>query len=75
MRKFFITALLIILISITGCTTPKIRLFPSQADPLKEFTLEGKSEPKILVVPIRGIISNSPKEGFVSTRPDRKSVV
>lgn len=69
MRKFFITALLIILISITGCAAPKIRLFPSQADPLKEFTLEGKSEPKILVVPIRGIISNSPKEGFVSTRP------
>jgi protease-4 len=69
MRKFFITALLIILISMTGCAAPKIRLFPSQADPLKEFTLEGKSEPKILVVPIRGIISNSPKEGFVSTRP------
>jgi protease-4 len=69
MRKFFITALLIILISITGCAAPKIRLFPSQADPLKEFTLEGKSEPKILVVPIRGIISDSPKEGFVSTRP------
>ena len=69
MRKFFTATLLIILISITGCTAPKIRLFPSQADPLREFTLEGKSEPKILVVPIRGIISDTPKEGFIRTRP------
>jgi protease-4 len=69
MRKFLTAAFLIIFIFITGCTAPKIRLFPSQADPLLEFTLEGKSEPKILVVPIRGIISDSPKEGFVSTRP------
>jgi protease-4 len=69
MRKFLTAAFLIIFIFIIGCTAPKIRLFPSQEDPLLEFTLEGKSEPKILVVPIRGIISNSPKEGFVSTRP------
>ena len=69
MRKFLTAAFLIIFIFIIGCTAPKIRLFPSQEDPLLEFTLEGKSEPKVLVVPIRGIISNSPKEGFVSTRP------
>jgi protease IV len=69
MRKLLTAALLIMLISITGCTAPKIRLFPSQADPLKEFTLEGESAPKILVVPIRGIISDSPREGFVRTRP------
>jgi protease-4 len=60
---------MVMAISITGCTAPKIRLFPSQADPLKEFTLEGESAPKILVVPIRGIISDSPREGFVRTRP------
>ncbi len=69
MRKLLTAAFLIILISITGCTATKIRLFPSQADPLREFTLEGKSEPKILVVPIRGVISNAPKEGFIRTRP------
>ncbi len=69
MRRLAIAAFLILVFSITGCTALKIRLFPSQADPLREFTLEGKSEPKILVVPIRGVISNAPKEGFVSTRP------
>ena len=69
MRKLMLISLMVMAISITGCTAPKIRLFPSQADPLREFTLEGESAPKILVVPIRGIISNSPREGFVRTRP------
>ena len=69
MRKLTLISLMVMAISITGCTAPKIRLFPSQADPLKEFTLEGESAPKILVVPIRGIISDSPREGFVRTRP------
>ena len=69
MRRLLTVAILILAFSITGCTAPKIRLFPSQADPLREFTLEGESEPKILVVPIRGVISNAPKEGFIRTRP------
>ena len=69
MQRLAITAFTILIFTITGCTAPKIRLFPSQADPLREFTLEGKSEPKILVVPIRGVISNAPKEGFIRTRP------
>ena len=69
MQKILAAVLLVILIFIIGCAAPKIRLFPSQADPLREFTLEGKSAPKILVVPIRGIISDAPREGFVRTRP------
>ena len=69
MRKLLIAALLIMLIPVTGCQAPKIRLFPSQADPLQEYVLEGKDDEKILVIHIRGIISNSPREGFVRTRP------
>jgi protease-4 len=69
MRKSLIVVFLIMLIPITGCQTPKIRLFPSQADPLEEYTLEGEADEKILVVQIRGVISNAPKEGFVRTRP------
>ncbi|MEE4263517.1 MAG: signal peptide peptidase SppA [Desulfobacteraceae bacterium] len=69
MRRPAIAALLIMLILITGCQTPRIRLFPSQADPLQEYILEGKGDGKILVVQIRGVISNSPQEGFVRTRP------
>jgi protease-4 len=69
MRKILVAALLIVLIPFTGCQTPKIRLFPSQADPLQEYTLEGKDDDKILVIHIRGVISDAPREGFVRTRP------
>jgi protease-4 len=69
MRKLLIATLLIMLIPVTGCQTPKIRLFPSQADPLQEYTLEGKADEKILVIQIRGVISDAPREGFVRTRP------
>jgi protease-4 len=69
MRKFVLFAIATMLLFIIGCTAPKIRLFPSQADPLKEFTLEGKADQKILVIPVRGVISDAPREGFVRTRP------
>jgi len=69
MRKILLFAILIIVLAAAGCTAPKIRLFPSQADPLKEFTLEGKADQKVVVIPVRGIISDSPKEGFIRTRP------
>jgi protease-4 len=54
---------------ITGCQVPKIRLFPSQADPLEEYVLEGKGKQKILVIHMRGIISNAPRKGFIRTKP------
>jgi protease-4 len=69
MRKSFLIALLVIEFFLIGCIAPKIRLFPSQADPLKEFTLEGKADQKVLVIPVRGIITNKPREGFIRTRP------
>ncbi len=69
MRKLLLLAVLIIVFSVAGCTAPKIRLFPSQADPLKEFTLGGEADRKVVVIPVRGIISDSPREGFIRTRP------
>ncbi len=69
MRKLLLFALVTTLLLFIGCTAPKIRLFPSQADPLKEFTLEGKADQKILVIPVRGVISDTPREGFFRTRP------
>ena len=71
MRKDLIIALIAIVLLMIGCTAPRIRLYPSQADPLKEFTLEGKAKQKVLVIPVRGIISNVPKEGFIRTRPSK----
>jgi protease-4 len=69
MRKFLLFIPVLMLLLFIGCTAPKIRLFPSQADPLKEFTLEGKADQKVLVIPVRGIISDNPREGIIRTRP------
>jgi len=69
MQKILLFALVTTLLLFIGCTAPEIRLFPSQADPLKEFTLEGKADQKILVIPVRGVISDNPQEGFIRTRP------
>jgi protease-4 len=69
MRKLMWVMGLSVLTAAIGCTTPRIKLFPSQADPLQEFTLEGKASEKILLLPIRGIISDHPQEGLLRTRP------
>ena len=52
-----------------GCQGAKIRLFPSAADPLREHTLEGTAEGKVLVIHIRGTISDAPRRRIVTTRP------
>ncbi len=57
------------LVAAAGCSAPRVTLFPSQADPLREFTLEGKAAAKILVIPIRGLITDQPQEGFIRTQP------
>jgi protease-4 len=69
MRKAIFFSLVIFSSILIGCGSTKIRLFPSQADPLKEFTLEGQADQKVLVIPVRGVISDAPREGFVRTRP------
>jgi protease-4 len=69
MQKFLSVMAAILIFLVGGCAAPQIKLFPSQADPLQESTLEGRTEQKILVIPVRGIISNSPEEGLIRTRP------
>ena len=69
MRKLTVVVVSLIVLLTIGCTAPKIRLFPSQADPLQEHTLEGKADGKVLVIHVRGIISDEPREGFMRSRP------
>ena len=64
-----VAIVIILAISISGCSSAKIRLFPSQADPLKEYALEGEGKEKILVIPVRGAISDAPREGMIRTKP------
>lgn len=69
MRFRGLVLLILLAFLYSGCTPPKIRLYPSSADPLREFTLQGKEKGKLLVVPIRGVISDAPKEQFIRTKP------
>ncbi len=49
-----------------GCSLPKLSLFP-EAGPLKEVTLEGSGNEKILVLTINGPISDQPKQKLLRT--------
>ncbi len=69
MRKLMIVMTVFLLTAAAGCASPRIKLFPSQTDPLQEFTLEGKTSEKILLLPIRGVISDNPEAGLLRTRP------
>jgi protease IV len=68
MRKILLTAIISFLI-LSGCGAPRIKLLTDSTDPLKEFTLEGTTREKILIIPIQGFISNSPDEGFLTSKP------
>lgn len=69
MRRLIFVMSLFILMVMVGCASPRIKLFPSQADPLQEFTLEGKAPEKILLLPIRGVISDNPRQELLRTQP------
>ena len=69
MRRFPLIIAVMIVLFLVGCQSARIRLFPSAADPLEEFTLEGKEKGKVLVISIRGTISDNPKRRFLSTGP------
>jgi len=68
MKKIFLILVISALV-LSGCGAPRIKLFTDSTDPLKEFTLEGKGREKILIIPIRGLISNAPDERLLSTKP------
>jgi len=58
---------MLILMMITACSGPRIKLFSDTIDPLKEFTLEGSGTDKILLIPVNGLISDMPKKGLIHT--------
>ena len=66
-RYSIMTAVFLLVLS--GCAAPKLKLFQDEKDPLKEFTLQGKAKEKILLISIRGMISNAPKKEFLRPRP------
>ena len=64
-----ILSTMLIAIFLFGCAAPRIALFSDASDPLREVTLEGKADDKILVIPITGVITDSPKSRIMRTMP------
>lgn len=60
---------LLLCLALAACAPAKIRLFDDYTDPLREFTVEGKGPDKILLLPVRGFISDEPGRGLFATRP------
>ena len=52
-----------------GCATPRITLFSDASDPLKEVTLDGTGRDKILMIPITGVITDTPNSRIMRTMP------
>ena len=70
MKKYAIVLLSgLLAIMLAGCATPRITLFSDASDPLKEMTLDGTADDKILVIPITGVITDSSKSRVVRTMP------
>jgi len=67
MKKFF--GFLLLGLLVTGCAAPSIKLMSDASDPLREFRLEGTADGKILIIPIRGVIGDSPRKSFLRVLP------
>lgn len=69
MKKLYCSILAaVLLLSLAACS-PRVNLFSSGREPLKEYTLEGRGTDKILLIPINGIISDAPKKDVISLSP------
>jgi protease-4 len=56
--------------SLFGCVSAKFNLFPDGSEPLREYTLSGSGDEKILIMSIHGVISDSPETSYISrTKP------
>ncbi len=63
------TAVILIALIAIGCAGPRITLFSDASDPLREVTLDGTADDKILMIAIDGVITDSPKSGVMRTMP------
>lgn len=69
MKKIFWGMVLCSLFLLSACSAPRLNIFDTTPNPLREFTLEGKGKDKILIIPVSGMISDAPKQGMFSTSP------
>lgn len=69
MKRYIIALIVLILVDIlTGCASSRSYLEP-ESNPLKEHTLQGTGNDKVLLIPITGFISDERRQKFVRTEP------
>lgn len=69
MRKYYLIMGLLVMIMVTACSGPRIKIFSEAPEPFKEFTLEGSGADRILLIPVNGLISDMPQKGLIGTSP------
>lgn len=62
-------AVAVILLLLTGACSPKINIVRDHSEPLKEYTLQGTSRGKILLIHVRGFIGTAPRSGLLREDP------
>jgi protease IV len=69
LRRTVTIAVSIACIMIAGCVAPNVKLFTDATDPLKEYVLEGEAKEKILIISIKGVITDLSKKGMLQSEP------
>jgi protease-4 len=61
--------LLVLIVVITGCTAPRISIFGNNGEPLEEYTLQGSTKGKVLLIPVKGKITDDVESGLIRKKP------
>ncbi len=69
MKKIFFLLALGMTLMLSACSLPRLNIFDTTPNPLQEHTLEGTGKDKILIIPINGMISDSPQQDFFGAKP------
>lgn len=67
MRSAHMFLLLILVSALSGCAS--VSLFRDYSEPLREFTLEGTAEPKVVLVTVRGTLESGPEKETFREKP------
>jgi len=59
----------IVVLFVSGCVNPRINIFPDYTRPLKEQTLQGEGKGKVLLVHIKGFISDAAEKSVFQAKP------
>ena len=54
---------------ISGCVAPRISIFGNNGEPLEEYTLQGSTKGKVLLIPVKGKITDDVESGLIRKKP------